>query len=85
MKLNCHHIFCKWCINRWLEIKEECPICRESITKKKFCKDFNNLIIKIIGMGPLDIKESYKSLQKFTEKYDPKVIIDNKLISTCII
>lgn len=64
----------------WLEIKKECPVCCESITKIKFCKDFNNFIIKIIEMGPLDVKESYKLLLNFGKKYDPKVITANKSI-----
>lgn len=26
-KLNCNHKFCKYCINQWILIKKECPLC----------------------------------------------------------
>ena len=32
-KLNCQHLFCIECINRHLETKNVCPLCRQSITQ----------------------------------------------------
>lgn len=39
----CGHLFCWTCIIEWLDQKEECPVCREPMTKSKvlFLKNFN--------------------------------------------
>ena len=26
--IGCSHLFCKNCINKWLEVKNTCPVCR---------------------------------------------------------
>lgn len=31
IQLNCKHIFHKKCINKWLKINYDCPLCRQSI------------------------------------------------------
>jgi hypothetical protein len=28
LSLECHHIFCEYCITLWLKRKKACPICR---------------------------------------------------------
>lgn len=33
-KLKCEHIFCYECINNWIKVKLECPICRQRIRVK---------------------------------------------------
>lgn len=39
----CGHLFCWACILEWLDQKEECPVCREPMTKSKvvFLKNLN--------------------------------------------
>lgn len=82
MKLNCHHIFCKWCIDSWLKVNNQCPICREFVIKKRFCKDYDKFILKIIDLSPQDIKQSY-ILSKDYRKNNPVVIINH--LNKCIL
>lgn len=28
---NCRHIFCKYCLKKWLSIKKSCPMCRKNV------------------------------------------------------
>jgi len=42
--LECSHSFCHICLNSWLEIKRECPLCRVSIDKFKFQNEINRII-----------------------------------------
>lgn len=32
VKLNCNHIFCRYCIIRWLGVKKNCPMCKNLIS-----------------------------------------------------
>lgn len=29
--LSCIHVFCSYCINKWLKIGQKCPVCRQKI------------------------------------------------------
>ena len=42
--LECEHFFCNSCLSTWLEIKRECPLCRERVDKFKFQNEINRII-----------------------------------------
>ncbi len=42
--LECEHLFCHKCLNTWLSIKRECPLCRVAIDKFKFKNEINRII-----------------------------------------
>lgn len=42
--LDCKHVFCYNCLNSWLDIKRECPLCRVAIEKFKFQDEINRII-----------------------------------------
>lgn len=48
-KSNCGHYFHKYCIDKWLNINNTCPICRKSyIIVKEISYNNNSLNINII-------------------------------------
>jgi hypothetical protein len=34
MIIECGHTFCQGCIEKWIDIKKECPLCKKTITEK---------------------------------------------------
>lgn len=81
-KTDCNHLFCFECLNRWLEIKKDCPTCR------KYIKFFNyndelNRIIYIGNRESSDINEIRtllnESLDRNNQNKKLKIII--KVIS----
>ncbi len=34
IKTKCNHFFCKICLDKWLDIKNTCPMCREKLKEK---------------------------------------------------
>ena len=43
-KLYCNHIYCKNCINKWLQENNTCPICRIDISTNNNENENNNII-----------------------------------------
>lgn len=70
--LNCSHTFCQWCIDTWLTVNEECPICREGVMTKTYCLDLDYYIKKMIELGPIEEKDSYKLLEETRILEGPK-------------
>ncbi|EFA05001.1 E3 ubiquitin-protein ligase CHFR-like Protein [Tribolium castaneum] len=60
--LNCSHTFCKFCIDRWMKNKSNCPICRKSITNIAPTLVLDNFIEKFIKTQSDDVKETRKNL-----------------------
>ncbi|GBN79593.1 E3 ubiquitin-protein ligase PDZRN3-B, partial [Araneus ventricosus] len=47
----CNHVFCRSCINKWLESNRNCPICRKRTTKytvQEVVPIVKNMIMKLI-------------------------------------
>lgn len=66
----CGHVFCRKCIQKWLDKKESCPICQSPI---KFSQLYSTLLIRQI------LEENYVSSAKPTRKRrDPFKIFREK-------
>jgi hypothetical protein len=43
IKLDCLHLFCDKCINKWKEKNNNCPVCRKEIDKKIIYSIYENI------------------------------------------
>lgn len=41
---NCGHYLCKFCLQKWIAIKQNCPTCRESIHEYSYHTDMFKII-----------------------------------------
>lgn len=68
IKTKCNHFFCKICLDKWLDIKNTCPMCREELKDKNKLKrtymdallGFNRVVdiyTEMFMMGEITIEE----------------------------
>nr|CAH7769595.1 unnamed protein product [Callosobruchus chinensis] len=55
--LNCSHTFCKYCIEKWKNTRNICPICRTTITTMNATLVLDNVIQKIVKTLPEDVQK----------------------------
>ncbi|XP_068088781.1 E3 ubiquitin-protein ligase RNF8 isoform X2 [Hyperolius riggenbachi] len=55
--LNCAHSFCHFCITSWRKRKEECPICRQTITSQTRSLVLDNCIDRMVAKLSQEMKD----------------------------
>ncbi|KAH9489521.1 hypothetical protein Btru_037382 [Bulinus truncatus] len=60
--LNCSHIYCKLCINQWMKVRKECPVCREKITSQMQNLSLDSYIDKMVEQLSEELKTRRKEL-----------------------
>ncbi|XP_078037817.1 uncharacterized protein LOC144470483 [Augochlora pura] len=66
--LNCMHTFCHYCIARWSEKRNDCPICRTPIASMNISLVLDNFIERMLENLPTELKERRKELIEEREK-----------------
>ncbi len=65
--LPCAHSFCESCLESWLKIKKDCPVCRKHLHKKqKFVKSLvlDNAVSKILENADDEVKQRRETMIK---------------------
>ncbi|XP_059149559.1 uncharacterized protein LOC131936535 isoform X2 [Physella acuta] len=75
--LNCSHVFCKFCISKWMKQKKECPNCRTIITTQIQILALDNYIDKMVDQLSEDRKTQRKTLidQRKTEEFEYNIMV----------
>ncbi|ESO93576.1 hypothetical protein LOTGIDRAFT_232629 [Lottia gigantea] len=60
--LNCSHSFCALCIEQWMAVKKECPICRSPITSHMRSIVLDSYIDKMVEQLDDELRQSRKEL-----------------------
>ena len=57
---SCEHTFHKYCLDKWLETKNSCPLCRESLKQKVNSEPSHNIrIVNGYAISPeADLREA---------------------------
>ncbi|GAB6026040.1 E3 ubiquitin-protein ligase rnf8 [Chamberlinius hualienensis] len=58
--LACAHSFCEYCINQWKKTKQECPMCRKSITSSVPSLALDNFISQYMATQSADAQDRRK-------------------------
>ncbi|KAL4135572.1 hypothetical protein QTP88_007172 [Uroleucon formosanum] len=66
--LNCSHMFCEWCIDKWLEKYNYCPICRIIVVRYTYCLNVNNFVQKRMQLMPAKVRFAYKENEEARAK-----------------
>ncbi|XP_060860177.1 E3 ubiquitin-protein ligase rnf8-like [Metopolophium dirhodum] len=61
--LSCSHMFCEWCIDKWLEKYNHCPTCRVLVTNYTHCLNMNNFIQRKMELMPAETRLAFKALE----------------------
>ncbi|XP_022168899.1 E3 ubiquitin-protein ligase rnf8-B-like [Myzus persicae] len=62
--VGCGHMFCEWCIDKWLEKYNHCPTCRVMVLNYTHCLNMDNFIEKRMELMPNEIKLAHKNLKE---------------------
>lgn len=62
VSLNCSHVFCKLCINRWMKVKKECPNCRTAVKTQLQAIALDSYIERMVERFSDDLKARRKSV-----------------------
>ncbi len=60
--LNCSHSYCELCIEQWMEVKKECPVCRAPITSHLRSIVLDSYIDKMVEHLSDEMKTKRKDL-----------------------
>lgn len=60
--LNCSHSFCALCIEQWMKVKKECPVCRAAITSHIRSIVLDSYIDRMVEHLSEDMKEKRQEL-----------------------
>jgi E3 ubiquitin-protein ligase RNF8 len=55
--LSCSHSFCEFCLNQWLAVKKDCPVCRAPVTSRYRSVVLDNYIEKMVEHLSDDMKQ----------------------------
>eukprot|EP00102_Acyrthosiphon_pisum_P024153 XP_016661363.1 PREDICTED: E3 ubiquitin-protein ligase RNF8-like [Acyrthosiphon pisum] len=66
--LGCSHMFCEWCIDKWLEKYNHCPTCRVRVDGYVHCLNMNNFIQRKMELMPAEIRLPFKELEEARAK-----------------
>ena len=62
MTLNCSHAFCSLCLDQWMKVKKECPVCRSPITSYVRARAVDSYIDKMCEHLSEAMREERKKL-----------------------
>ena len=62
--LNCSHSFCELCLEQWMALKKECPVCRAAITSQMRSIVLDSYIDRMIQQLNPEMKERREELVK---------------------
>ena len=68
----CGHIFCKTCIQRWIEIKPSCPVCKSAAYKDK--------LIRLYGSGGSDLNVD-SNVESTENRNNTEITISNERLN----
>lgn len=79
MTLNCAHSFCALCLEQWVKVKKECPVCRAAITSQTKSIVLDSYIDKMCEHLNEDMKEARVKLVQerkgsFSAKWSDEII-----------
>ncbi|KAF0770644.1 E3 ubiquitin-protein ligase RNF8-like [Aphis craccivora] len=70
--LNCSHMFCEWCIDKWLVRNNQCPTCWVKIESAAHCLNMDNFIKRMVEQMPNKAKIEFKKSEKERAKDKPQ-------------
>ena len=68
VKLNANNHFCYECLHKWLEIKQDCPFCRNKIDKFNYKDEINRIIYINNDVDIETINQSIDNIRNMYEK-----------------
>uniref|UniRef100_A0A2S2PIR7 E3 ubiquitin-protein ligase n=1 Tax=Schizaphis graminum TaxID=13262 RepID=A0A2S2PIR7_SCHGA len=76
--LDCSHMFCELCIDRWIVNNQNCPTCDNSIVKRAYCLSIDNFIKRMKEkMSEDKVKKKFNKLEESRAEDKSKSKIDN--------
>lgn len=76
MELVCAHLFCEFCIDRWLKERADCPMCRAAVPRDpedpdqlSVCTaDANRVIDHVVRSLPPVVQEERRAAKRLREE-----------------